>query len=68
MADTIKLEGWNLDFDIKRYREVIGTQSVGHLFLFCETPEETKKVQEFLDFKNFLADRQYKIYLEEQQG
>jgi len=65
---TITLEGWgNMLFDKARYREVFAGQDLRTLSWLCDTPEETATLNAFKEFKNKLTDRQFDIYVKEQQ-
>ena len=65
---TITLEGWgNMRFDKERYAELFAGADLRTLSWLCDTPEETATLNAFKEFKNKLTDRQFDIYVKEQQ-
>ena len=65
---TITLEGWgNMRFDKERYAELFAGSDLRTLSWLCDTPEETATLNAFKEFKNMLTDRQFDIYVKEQQ-
>ena len=66
--ETIKLEGWSIDFDKEKYRNVWAGDDLNRLKFLCESEEELQTVRDFIEFKHTITDRQFKVYLKEQQG
>ena len=65
---TITLEGWGkMLFDKARYREVFAGADLRTLRNLCRTEEELYYLDSFLEFKDRITDRQFDIYVKEQQ-
>jgi hypothetical protein len=65
---TITFEKWGKTrFDKARYREVFAGADLRTLRNLCETQEELDTLDRFLEFKDRITDRQFDIYVKEQQ-
>jgi hypothetical protein len=65
---TITLEGWGKTlFDKARFREIYAGADLRVLRRLCETQEELDTLDRFLEFKDRVTDRQFDIFVKEQQ-
>ena len=65
---TITLEGWGKTlFDKARFREIYAGADLRVLRRLCETQEELDFLDSFLEFKDRVTDRQFDIFVKEQQ-
>ena len=65
---TITLEGWGKTlFDKARFREIYAGADLRILRRLCETQEELDTLDRFLEFKDRVTDRQFDLFVKEQQ-
>ena len=58
-GDTIKLEGWGIRFDKRRYRDVFLGENISKISWMCEGAEEIDKFHECKNFFIEMLDRQF---------
>ena len=66
-GDTIKLEGWSIRFDKRRYRDVYLGANISKLSWFCEGNEELNEFNECKEFFIKLLDREFSKLVIEQK-
>ena len=68
VGPTITLEGWGKTlFDKARFREIFAGEDLRTLRNLCGTQEELDFLDSFLEFKDRVTDRQFDIFVKEQQ-
>ena len=64
--ETIKLKGWG-ELNKEQYRNIWAGEDLNRLKYICESPEEREIDEDFIQFKHTITDRQFEVYLKEQQ-
>ena len=65
-GDTIKLEGWSIRFDKRRYRSAFLGDNMSKISWMCEGSEELDKFNECKEFFIKLLDREFSKLVIEQ--
>ena len=68
-GDTIKLEGWSMKFDRRRYRDAFLGTNIRKISWMCEGIEELDKFNECKEFFIQLLNREFdKLVLEQKSS